>query len=347
MNPEAWIETLQVSPLIETDYNRLQRRMDLKLKPVGSLGKLEHLAIQLALILGDGQRIQAPELFLFAADHGIAEQGVSVAPQAVTALMVHQFVAGKAAINSLCEVNQVKLTVIDAGIAQAIQEPQIIHQAIARGTADFSKEAAMSIAQAQQAISAGQALVSEKIVAGCDCVLLGEMGIGNTSAATAIMAALSHHEVRDCVGDGTGITTETFQRKQALIERALARLPEHPDPLLVLAEVGGFEMAQMVGAIIAAAQHHKPVVIDGFICSASALVAVLLAPNVKEFMIFAHQSNERAHGKLLALLDAEPLLHLKMRLGEGSGAVLAMPLIHSAQACFYQMGSLSDVGITG
>lgn len=333
----------QISPLSKTNHKELQAQMDSKLKPVGSLGQLEPLAIQLAMI--SEQPLSKAELFLFAADHGIAEQGVSVAPQGVTTLMVHQFLQGRAAINSLCEVNQVALHVIDAGLVAPIEETWCINSRIGTGTKDFSNQPAMTEVQALQALDAGAQLVQQQIEKECDCVLLGEMGIGNTSSASAIMAALTDYTVAECVGAGTGIDTETLSRKQALIEKALERLTENATPLKVLVEVGGFEIAQMVGAILGAAEKGTPVIIDGFICSAAALLAVRMAPECVDYLIFSHLSNEQAHAKLLAEMNGNPLLDLGLRLGEGSGAVLAMPLIRSAQECFNNMGSLADVGL--
>ena len=346
MDAREFQERLKVEQLDLSLAPDIQHEIDIKLKPVGSLGKLESLALQLKLICGD-EIIRQPQLFVFAAEHGIADQGVSVGPKEMTSMLVAQAVAGKCAINSLCEVHQIQLHVVNAGLYCAYELNEVIQQPVALGTHDFSLRAAMSQEQAQEAILLGHSLIQHHIEQGCDCVLLGEMGIGNTTSAAALMAALTPYQPSECVGPGAGVVEEIVEKKAILIEKALNRIDLRADTLTVLSEVGGFEIAQMVGAIIGAAQKGVPIVIDGFICSAAALVAVNLSSQCLDFMIFSHWSNEKGHKKMLDMLDADPLLNLGFRLGEGTGAAMAMPLIRSAQAFYQRMGTLEDVGLVG
>ena len=334
----------KVEALDRSQADIIQREIDIKLKPAGSLGMLEPLALQLQLICGE-RLIKQPELFMFAADHGIADQGVSVGPKEVTAMLVEQAVAGKCAINSLCEVNQITLNIVDAGLCRPCHDGSVIQQSVALGTNDFSQQAAMSVEQAKQALQLGRSLIQRHIEQGCDCVLLGEMGIGNTTTGAALMSAFTDYKPADCVGAGAGVDQTVIAKKAVLIEKALNRIDFPTDPLTILSEVGGFEIAQMVGAILGAAQKQIPVVIDGFISTAAAMVAIHFAEDCLDYMIFSHGSSEQGHTKMLDDIGAAPLLNLGLRLGEGTGAALAMPLLRSAQAFYHQMGTLADVGL--
>ncbi|MCM2681141.1 nicotinate-nucleotide--dimethylbenzimidazole phosphoribosyltransferase [Echinimonas agarilytica] len=334
-----------VQPVDGSRRGEFEAEMNRKVKPLGSLGQLESLAIDLALMSGRTGVINHAELFLFAADHGVAQTGVSIAPQAVTAMMVEQFTRGTAAINSVCTTTNTPLNIIDAGLLNTVNHVSVIDTAVARGTQNFQHEPAMSEAVALSSILAGFKLIEHHISKGCDCVLLGEMGIGNTTSAAAIMAALTSFYTSECVGHGTGVSDEVVELKVELISKALLRIDDISDPLQVLQEVGGLEIAQMVGAMLASASLKTPVVIDGFICSAAALLAVTIEPNVRGYLIFAHLSDERGHEKMLSELHAKPLLKLGMKLGEGTGAALAVPLIRSAAACLAHMGTLEQVGL--
>ncbi|MEC4724947.1 nicotinate-nucleotide--dimethylbenzimidazole phosphoribosyltransferase [Shewanella sp. D64] len=328
--------------------DEIQNKIDNKTKPLGALGELENLAKQIARVLGkDKPQIVNPKLLIFAADHGIAAFGVSIAPSEVTAQMVMNFINGGAAINVFCRQVGFELEVIDCGILQPLEGVEgIIKQRLGAGTAAIHLQAAMSLEEVKQGFEMVRARVEHHHQQGCNLIALGEMGIGNTSSAAAIMATIMEMESIDCVGRGTGVDTETLQRKQMLVEQALRRHePELTDPYNILACLGGFEIVQMTGAMLAAAERKMLVVIDGFIATAAALVAVKINPNVRDYMIFGHQSDERGHCLMMEHLHARPLLKLDMRLGEGTGAALSLPLIQAAAAFYNEMASFNDAGI--
>jgi len=355
------IEPIQPKQVIalNTEYKAaIQSKIDQKTKPVGSLGQLEHVASQLALIQSQQQNnlvdkitITHPTIIVFAGDHGISEQGVSIAPGAVTRQMVLNFLAGGAAINCFCRANKIEFKVVDTGIIEAIDEPtdglhhNVIQQRLGAGTKNFAEQAAMTESQVEQGLSYGEQTIEPLIKNGCTVLLLGEMGIGNTSSAAAILSALTKEPVELCVGIGTGINQEQLTLKKQLITQALARF-DSSDPQTILQEVGGFEIVQMTGTIIAAAQAGIAILIDGFIVSTAALLAVRMAPNVRDYLIFAHQSEESGHQLLLKALDAKPLLNLGLRLGEGTGAALALPLLHAAAHFYNDMASFESAGVT-
>jgi len=333
----------------------VQTIIDNKTKPLGSLGLLEPLALQLALLQSQNctapcQKISAsnPVMVIFAADHGIAAQGVSIANSDVTMQMVVNFINGGAAINCFCRANQIELYVVDAGMKKQLSyaSKYLLKNRLGNGTEDFSEQAAMSEEQVQQGLIYGQQIVVELIAQGTDILLLGEMGIANTSSASALMAALTDHPVELCVGKGTGITAEQYAQKLKLIKRALAREPKDNNVVAILSRFGGFEIVQMVGAILQAARQQIPIVIDGFIVSVAALAAYRLAPQVIDYLIFAHQSQEQGHQLLLQEMSATPLLLLGLRLGEGTGAALALPLIQAACYFYNEMASFESAGIT-
>lgn len=342
----------------------IQQKIDTKTKPVGALGQLETLALQLALIQNqantDFQKSMTaltPMMLVFAGDHGINDENVSIAPSAVTGQMVQNFLNGGAAINCFCQVNNIPLNVVDCGILQAVkpinarQAQMLVVQRLGAGTKNFATQAAMTPEQVEQGLQYGALLVDKYCQQGINILLLGEMGIANTSAASAIMATLTDISLEHCVGVGTGISDEQYQRKIALIKQALLRAAingpvDNPDVILMcLAEVGGFEIVQMVGTILAAAKRQIPIVIDGFIVSIAAFVACQLNKNVQDYLIFSHQSEEKGHQLLLTQMNAKPLLRLSLRLGEGTGAALAFSLIQSA-VCFYNnMASFESAGV--
>ncbi|WP_216636451.1 nicotinate-nucleotide--dimethylbenzimidazole phosphoribosyltransferase [Endozoicomonas ascidiicola] len=332
-------------------------RIHQKTKPVGALGQLESLAHQLALIQSQSKdaaipniAIHSPTAIVFAGDHGIASEGVSIAPSDVTRQMVQNFLAGGAAINCFCRINQIQLKVVDAGIISPIQHnsddhsKDYIQQPLGNGTNNFARQAAMTSAQVHQGIELGKQLVSHIIADGSNLVMFGEMGIGNTSSAAAILCALTNHSTQACVGRGTGISDEQLARKVQVVEQSVSRC-KGMNVINVLAEVGGFEIVQMVGGFLAAAEARTAVIVDGFIASTAAYAATLINPDCRDFMIFAHQSHEAGHSVVLAELNAKPLLDLSLRLGEGTGAALAVPLVRAAAEFYNTMASFEEAGV--
>lgn len=333
----------QIAPLNTELIPAIQNHIDQKTKPLGSLGQLEAVALQIALIQ-QRQRlsIDRPLMLVFAADHGIAEEGVSIAPSSVTQQMVLNFLAGGAAINCFCRANHLPLKVIDAGIKEEISPAPsaLINQRIAAGTRNFAHEPAMTEAQLHQALLFGRLVAEHEINSGSNLLAFGEMGIGNSSSAAAILAAVSGAPVADCVGVGTGINSDQLAKKIGLVKKALERITDF-SPLNILLEVGGFEIAQICGAMLATAQAKKTILVDGFIVSSAALLATKINPAARDYMIFAHESDETGHQLMLNLLNAKPLLNLGLRLGEGTGAALALPLIQSAVTFYNQMAAWS------
>ena len=338
----------------ETYSTQIKHRIDQKTKPLGALGLLEDVAQQLAMIQSSNAgklvteiEITEPTAILFAGDHGIADEGVSIAPSAVTQQMVLNFLAGGAAINCFCRVNDIRLKVVDTGILLPVESDSadFISQRLGTRTHNFAIQAAMTQAQVEKGVELGKSIVERVIENGCNLVMFGEMGIGNTSCASAILAALSQQEVAKCVGLGTGITPEQRQKKIKLVAQGVARC-QGATPYQVLVEVGGYELVQMVGAFLGAYENKTAVIVDGFIVSTAAYVATLIEPACREYMIFAHRSQESGHKILLDLLQAKPLLDLSLRLGEGTGAALAVPLIRAAADFYNNMASFEDAGVT-
>jgi len=345
---------MQIKPLDLQFETAIQHSIDQKTKPLGSLGQLEDIALQLATLQSNQSQeltkrisINKPVAVIFAAEHGISEEGISIAPSCVTRQMVQNFLAGGAAINCFCTENNIELKVVDAGIVEPINEPSpmLINKQLGNGTKNFVKEPAMTAEQVELGLKYGEEVVTPLIEDGTNILILGEMGIANTSAATAITARLINADVDLCVGLGTGITADQLFKKKTLIEKALTRFSSN-DPLILLKEVGGFEIVQMVGAILASAKAGICVLIDGFIVSAAALVACKINKNVADYLIFSHESDEFGHQLLLAHLKAKPLLNLSLRLGEGTGAAVALPLLKSAAAFYNNMASFEDAGVT-
>lgn len=350
--------SFQISPVSKTQDPLIQQKIDLKTKPPGALGQLESLALQIARVQAtDLQQTDQPQntvlkivhptMLVFAGDHGIAAEGVSIAPSEVTRQMVQNFAHGGAAINVFCRQVGFRLEVIDCGILTPVEGVEgIIDQRLGAGTGAIHLEPAMALETVDKGFAMARDLIERHHQAGCNLVAFGEMGIGNTSAAAAIMAAIMQLDVIDCVGRGTGINSETLERKLMLIELALLlHQSALTGPKSVLACLGGFEIVQMTGAMLAAAERKMLVVVDGFIATAAALVAVQIAPNVRDYLIFAHQSDEQGHQRMLEFLQAKPLLSLGLRLGEGTGAALALPLIQASVNFYNQMASFSDAGI--
>jgi len=347
--------------MLDTQYSQyIQHRIDQKTKPLGALGLLEKVAHQLALIQSQGKEaavehieLNKPSIIIFAGDHGIADEGVSIAPSAVTQQMVLNFLSGGAAINCFCAVNNIDITVVDTGILLPVESDSdmLISQRLGTRTNNFANEAAMSLETVERGIELGTELVSRTISNGTNIIMFGEMGIGNTNSASAILSALANRAAAECVGLGTGINNEQLARKVAVVEQGVARckgldLKEVKDIKEVLAQVGGYEIVQMVGGFLGAYQNRTPILVDGFIVSVAAYVATLIEPSCRDYMIFAHRSEESGHKILLELLDAEPLLDLGLRLGEGTGAALAMPIIRAAAEFYNNMASFESAGVT-
>jgi nicotinate-nucleotide--dimethylbenzimidazole phosphoribosyltransferase len=320
---------------------RVRQRLDSLTKPLGSLGRLEALALQLALIQrSERPRLTAPQMLVFAGDHGLAAQGVSAYPSDVTWQMVENFLSGGAAVSVLARKHGLALTVVDAGVRHVFApRPGLIDRKVAMGTADASQGPAMSTAQCAQAVEAGRAVLHE--LPG-NVVLLGEMGIGNTSAAALLLARLTGNDISLCTGRGTGLDDAGLARKLAVLLQRHAGVNE---PLDALAAFGGFEIAMLVGAVLQATAERRVIVVDGFIVGAAVLVAARLELAVPDCCVFAHRSGEAGHRLLLDTLGAEPLLDLGLRLGEGSGAALAWPLLDSALRLLNEMASFESAGV--
>lgn len=347
--------TVFILPILQDISNpvltaKLQHKIDAKTKPLGSLGQLEGLALQLGQILGtESPRLDQPQMLVFAGDHGLTARGVSAFPSDVTWQMVENFIAGGACVSVLAKANNISLNVADCGVnhefLDASKTPRagLLNAKIANGTADSSTAAAMTAAECQQAIENGMAIV--KSLPG-NAILLGEMGIGNSSAASLILSRLLGLDIADCTGAGTGLDGAGIDRKTAVLREVLAFHAGVTAPLDVMAAFGGFEMATMLGAVFQAAAERRIIVVDGFITTAVILVAHALQPIVLQRCVFAHRSGERGHGLMLEKLNSKPLLDMGLRLGEGSGAALAWPLLLAACTVLRDMASFESAGVS-
>ncbi len=338
-------------PAIEPTANaglaaKLQHNIDHKTKPLGALGQLENLALQLGLIQGsEAVRLSAPQMVVFAADHGVASEGVSAFPQAVTLQMVANMLAGGAAINVLARQHGFALQVVDAGVAGHLADhPQLIQRKIAHGTQNLAQGPAMTAQQLNAALQAGSDVLTS--LPG-NVVAFGEMGIANTAPAALLLHRLAGVSIDDATGRGTGLTDPQLAHKQGVLRRAAQWHQHAVRPLDALAAMGGFEIAMMTGAMLQAASERRVVLVDGFIAGSAALVACAVAPAVKDYMVFCHRSAERGHRLLLAHLSARPLLDLDLRLGEGTGALLAWPLVQSAALLLNEMASFESASVSG
>lgn len=334
-----------VDPAAQAQARERQQQLT---KPAGSLGQLEALAIQIAGITRNPlPTTERKAIIVMAGDHGVTVEGVSAYPAAVTPQMVLNFARGGAAINALARQVGARVVVVDVGVAVDVVHPQVISRKVAPGTANMAVGPAMTREQAVAAIEVGLDIAQEEAARGLDLIATGEMGIGNTTAASAITAALTGVAVPLVSGRGTGIGDEQFAHKIQVIERALAcNRPDPTDPLDVLAKVGGLEIAGLVGVVLGAAARRVPVVVDGFISGAAALVAVRLCPTVREYLIAGHVSAERGHRLILEQLGLSPLLDLDLRLGEGTGAALAMGLIDAALRAHREMATFAEAGVS-
>jgi nicotinate-nucleotide--dimethylbenzimidazole phosphoribosyltransferase len=336
-----------ICPLSRSLEPALQAKIDQKTKPLGALGQLESLALQIGLIQNSLTPFLAkPCIFVFAGDHGIAAAGVSAYPQSVTAQMVANFAAGGAAINVFARQHRIDLLIVDAGVnADLSAMPGLLHASLGKGTANFLERPAMTLEQCETAFGKGAELVSAQRNRGCNCVGFGEMGIGNTSSAAMIVHCLTGLPLEDCIGRGTGLNDAQLHHKTAVLRQALTRHSQLSDARAVLAAFGGFEIAMMAGAFLKAAELQMLILVDGYIACSALLAAARLHPAVLDYCIFSHMSDEKGHRALLDHIGAQPLLNLGLRLGEGSGIALAFPLIQSAIGFLNEMSSFDQAGV--
>ncbi|AMP97738.1 nicotinate-nucleotide--dimethylbenzimidazole phosphoribosyltransferase [Pedobacter cryoconitis] len=326
----------------------LKTLIDNKTKPPGSLGLLEDLALQIGEILGTtGPQLINPHLVVFAADHGIAKEGVSAFPQEVTRQMVLNFLNGGAAINVFCKQHDIRLQVIDAGVNFDFDDGLPLGDGkIAKGTASFLHGPAMTTFQAELCLLKGEAVVAEIVAKGCNVIGFGEMGIGNTSSAAVLMSLLCDLPLSECIGRGTGLNDEQLLKKQQILEQAVANYKGDRDIFKLMAYFGGFELMEMTGAILAAGKRKMVIMVDGFIATAAYLCAYRIDQSIKKNAVFCHESEEKGHRLLLAYLEAKPLLSLHLRLGEGTGCALAYPLLKSAVNFLNEMASFQSAAIS-
>lgn len=339
-----------IPALDDAAMNAARERQDQLTKPQGSLGRLEELSIRIAGITGQARPvIRHKVITVMAGDHGVVAEGVSAFPQEVTPQMVANFLHGGAAINVLARHVGARVVVVDMGVAADLPpHPDLIIKKIAPGTANIARGPAMTREQAEQALLAGADVVRAELKKGLDILGTGDMGIGNTTPSAAIAAAFTGRDPADIVGRGTGLDDAGVQRKIEVVRRALAvNQPNPEDALDVLSKVGGFEIAGLAGAILAAAAHRVPVMVDGFISTAAAMIAVGLAPAVRPYLFASHHSQEQGHGIMLDWLGLDPLLDLNLRLGEGSGAALGVSLAEAACKVLDEMATFAEAAVAG
>lgn len=339
----------RIQPLDQQAIAVAQARQAVLTKPAGSLGRLEELSIQVAGITGQPIPTMTHKVVtVMAGDHGVVAEGVSAYPSEVTPQMVHNFLNDGAAVNVLARQVGARVVIVDMGVAaQLPPHPRLIDKKVALGTHNIARGAAMSRSQALQAVLAGVAVVEAEIAQGLDVLATGEMGIGNTTPSAAIAVALTGEPPAVIVGRGTGVDDVGLQRKVTAVQQALAvNQPNPADGLDVLMKVGGYEIAGLVGAILAAAAHRRPIVLDGFIATAAAMIAVQLCPQARAYLIAGHCSQEQGHRLMLRWLGLKPLLDLGLRLGEGSGAVLAVSLVEAACRTLAEMATFADAGVS-
>ena len=332
-----------------TDFHQLlQEKIDSKTKPLGALGTLETLAFQMATVFETlNPKITNPNIVVFAADHGIANHGVSDYPQDVTRQMVNNFLDGGAAINVFCNQNNIELSIVDAGVNYDFPtNTKLIDAKIAKGTQSFLHVPAMSESEVQLCLDKGKAIVENIAKTGCNCIGFGEMGIGNTSTASVLMSLLTNSDIEDCVGKGTGVSDEKLIQKQNILKKAIENYSGQAELISQLSYFGGFEILQMAGGMLSAFDHKMLILIDGFICTTAFLIATKINPNISKNAVFSHCSAEKAHIKLLDYLDAKPILNLDLRLGEGTGCAIAFPILKSAEAFLNEMASFESAGIS-
>ena len=339
-----------ITPLDEKAMAAARDRQAQLTKPAGALGRLETLSIQVAGITGQiNPPLTERAVIVAAGDHGVTIEGVSAFPSEVTPQMVFNFLNGGAAINVLAQQAGARVVVLDAGVATELPDhPDLVNAKVASGTNNFTQGPAMTSEQAVQAIEAGITVVNREIEKGLHMVGTGDMGIGNTTPSSAICAVLTGADIAMVTGRGTGIDDTALQNKIDVIQRALNKnQPDSTNPLDVLAKVGGFEIGAIAGVVLGAAAHRIPVLVDGFISTAGALIAAALAPLSRDYMIAAHRSVEPGHKIMQQHLNLDPIFHLDLRLGEGTGSALAIPVVASAMATLNQMATFAEASVSG
>ena len=338
-----------VVPADEAIRTSAYRRLDSLTKPLGSLGRLEQLAAQACAVQRTLQiNITKPTCIVFAADHGAAASGVSAYPREVTAQMVDNFLRGGAAISVLADLEELDLWIVDAGVAAACSaHPRLIEAKLNPGTRNFIVEPAMTSAECTQALLRGRGVIENHMGPTSNTLVLGEMGIGNTASAALLMHGLTGQPLSRCVGRGTGLDDAGLERKRLLLDQAFARRAAPPQGALEwLTEYGGYEIAMLVGAMMAGAARGALIMVDGFTVTVAATLAIALNPHVKDYCVFSHCSAEHGHRALLDHLDVKPLLDLEMRLGEGSGAAVALPILRAAASLFTRMATFESAGVS-
>jgi nicotinate-nucleotide--dimethylbenzimidazole phosphoribosyltransferase len=338
-----------IKPLDKTAMLKAVERQDSLTKPAGSLGRLEAVSVQIAGIQGKPlPQIKNKAVIVMAADHGVVAQGISAFPQEVTSQMVLNFLHGGAAINVISRQAGARVIIVDMGVAGKLEaNPALLSRRVVAGTKDMSKGPAMTLLQAQQAVEAGIEIVNAECKKGLDLVATGDMGIGNTTASSAICAIMAGKNAAEVTGRGTGLDDKQLQNKIRVINEAITlNKPDAAKALEVLAKVGGFEIGGLAGVILGAAANRVPVVIDGFISGAAALIAAGICPQSRDYMIAGHCSVEPGHKIMLQHLGLKPLLDLEMRLGEGTGAALAMMLVETSVHILAEMATFAEAGVS-
>ncbi len=342
------LKQYQISkPNLELE-TRIRREIDTKTKPPGSLGRIEELALKLALCQGTLSPTADPaQLFIFAADHGLTEEGVSAWPSEITAQMVLNFLSGGAAANVFARTNQASISIVDAGVASDLPDhPNLIRFGVRKGTRNTAREDALTQEELQSVLEKSAALAHQAVVDGFRIILLGEMGIGNTSSATLVTHAITGIGIEQLSGPGAGLDDEGVRRKIEILEEVARRATAPLSPEIALRTFGGLEIAAMAGALIGAASAGACVLVDGFIASSAALAAVAARPEALDYVIFSHRSKEPGHHLMMEAIGTEPLIDLDLRLGEGTGALLALPLLRCACAMLTDMATFESAGVS-
>lgn len=337
-----------IEPISYKLREELKHKIDFKTKPLGALGRLEEVALQIGLIQNTLSPVLVdPHIIVFAGDHGVVEERVSAYSQEVTYQMVLNFLSGGAAINIFCKLHGIRIKVVDAGVKHIFTpHPDLIVSKIGQGTKNFTRGPAMSTRQLYDSLESGKRIVENVRHAGCNVIGFGEMGIGNTTSASALMHVFTGIDIRECVGKGTGVNEESVRYKADVIRNAVRNNENCDTALKKLAVFGGFEIAQMVGAMLKAAELKMIILVDGFIATSAFLAAHSINKNIFEYVIFCHQSEEQGHKRMLEYLKARPIMNLSMRLGEGTGCSVAYPIIRSAVAFLNDMASFESAGVS-
>ena len=327
---------------------KLQHKIDFKTKPLGALGTLESIALQIGQIQNTlTPQLNDPHILVFAADHGLAKEGVSAYPQEVTHQMVLNFLQGGAAINVFCKQHDIVLKVVDTGVNHDFEpHPSLVNSKINHGTHSALNASAMSLEEAHLCIEKGANLVNTEVSRACTVIGFGEMGIGNTSSASLIMHYLTKQPIEDCVGRGTGVNEEQYKNKLNILKQTIEHHGDLNDPYEILSAVGGYEIGHMVGAYLQAAQNGMTILVDGFITSAAFALAYAIHPEIKDYAIFSHQSHEKGHQLLLDHIGVSSVLNLNLRLGEGTGSAIVLPLIQSSVNFLNQMASFEEANVS-